>query len=102
MPSEREKMESWPLGQLVDSIGNQNSLAPFAKAELLRRNTVAQEEAFDAEKQAAEAQQLAAHAAIETASYTKESAKYMKWSVYVLAVSALIPAIFSTWNHFMR
>jgi hypothetical protein len=98
----REQTEGWSLGQLVDSIGNENSYAPHAKAELLRRQTLAQEEAFDAEKRAAEAQELAARAAVETANYTKESATYMKWSVYVLAASSLITAVFAAWDHFVR
>ena len=102
MPSQREKMEGWSLAALVDVIGNENSFAPHARAELLRRQTLAQEEAFDAEKRAAEAQELAAGAAAETAEYTKEGARYMRWSVYVLAASSVISVAFSAWDHFMR
>jgi hypothetical protein len=102
MPSEREKMEGWSLAALVDVIGNENSFAPHARAELLRRQTLVQEEAFDAEKRAAEAQELAAGAATETADYTKASARYMKWSVFVLMASGLITALFSAWDHLMR
>jgi hypothetical protein len=102
MASEREKMEGWSLGELYDVIGNQNNLAPFARAELDRRQTIAQQEAFDAQKQAAEAQELAAAAAEETAGYTKASARYMKWSVIVLALSSLITAAFATLDHVMR
>ena len=95
-------MEGWNLGQLVDSVGNENAYAASAKAELLRRQTLAEEDAFDAERRAAEAQETAARAAVETAEYTKASARYMRWSVYVLTASSVVSALFSAWDHFMR
>jgi hypothetical protein len=102
VPSEREKMEEWSLGALYDVIAGESMWAPSAKAEVDRRQTIAQQEAFDAQKRAADAQELAAVAAEETAGYTKASARYMKWSVIVLALSSLITAAFATWDHVMR
>jgi hypothetical protein len=100
MASLREQTETWSLGQLFDVIGNQNTYAPHARAEIERRATIAQQEAFDAQKRAAEAQELAAQAAIETAEHTKASARYIFWSVVVLAISSFVTASFSVWDHF--
>ena len=102
MASLREQTESWSLEQLCDVIGNENTYAPHARAEILRRTTIAQDEALAAQKQASEAQELAAIAAVDTAEYTKANAKYMLWSVCVLTVFSVISTLFSTWDHFMR
>ncbi len=83
MPSDREKMETWTLGAVADSMaGAQPGTAAHTRgaAEILRRQTAIQEEA-------AEAQKRAAAATIDTANATRLSAKYMLWSVIVLAVA---------------
>ena len=49
MPSEREKMEDWSLGQVADSLagaGLGSSAHIRATAEMFRRQTIAQKKAY--------------------------------------------------------
>jgi type VI protein secretion system component VasF len=57
-------------------------------AEFIRRQT-------EAQLSAAAAQREAAEAAKATAAYTQQSARYILWSVYAIAASAILTAIFS-------
>ena len=65
MASQREQIEDWELGQLVDAIGNENAYAASARAELLRREALNQDRAALAQERAADAQEAAAFAAKE-------------------------------------
>lgn len=85
MPSEREQMSTWTLDQVADSLSNAASGSTrhrIAMAEILRRQTVIQQEGADA-------QERAAAAAIETANFTRLNARYMLWSVVVLAAASV-------------
>ncbi len=85
MASDREKMESWPLGQVADSMSNAEPTSVAhtrAMAEIIRRQTVLQQEATDAQKRGADA-------TAETARFTQLTARYMLWSVVVLALASV-------------
>lgn len=89
MPSEREKMEDWSLGQVADFMAGAGLGTPAhirASAEVLRRQTIAQQDA-------AIAQQEAAAAAIKTAKFTRLNAAYMLASVIVLAIASIVNLI---------
>jgi hypothetical protein len=70
MAADREQMEQRRLGALADIVASGSVFAPSAEAEILRRQTVAQQEAAEAQKRAADAQEVAAGAALETAEFT--------------------------------
>ena len=94
MPSERENMESWPLGQVADLMvaAELGTIAHIrATAEILRRQTVSQQEG-------AAAQQQAAAAAIKTAKFTRLNAFYMLCSVIVLALAAIANVIVTAFH----
>lgn len=94
MPSEREKMEDWSLGQVADSLagaGLGSSAHIRATAEMFRRQTIAQQDA-------AIAQQEAAAAAIKTAKFTRLDAVYMLASVVVLAVASVLNLIVTVFH----
>jgi hypothetical protein len=93
MPSDREKLEGETLSELADRLQpGPTSTHQFnvAKAELMRRQAIWQQEASDAQKQAVIEQKRAADAAVETAAATQRSAHYMLASVIVLAVASAL------------
>ena len=89
IPSEREKMESWSLGQITDYMSNAecgSNAHTRASAEILRRQTILQQEATAA-------QQRAADATIETAKFTHLNARYMLLSVIALVITSVLSLI---------
>jgi hypothetical protein len=77
-------------GSDAGSANDQRAKAAFARLQTL------------AAQQAANAQVEAARAAKETAEYTRAGARYMRWSVIVLALSSVATALFSAWDHWFR
>ena len=85
MPSEREKMEDWSLEQVADAMSNAEpgtTVHTRAGAEILRRQTVLQQ-------QSAGAQEQAATATIATARFTRLNARYMLFSVIVVGCASV-------------
>lgn len=85
MQSERQRLASMTLDQVADALADappESPRATAAIAEFMRRQTVAQREAADA-------QICAASAAEATAQHTRDNARYLLWSVIVLVVSSL-------------
>jgi len=83
MPSEREKMESWPIGAVFDAQSNSSPGTPTyvrASAEIQRRF-------MEIEQASLEAQRKAADAASDSAASARLSARY--------ALGGIIIAIFS-------
>jgi len=76
-----------PLDDLTDRMASVTPGSPndqVARAEFLRRQTLA---AIDAAK-----------AAKDTAKFTRDSARYMLWSVAVLALSSIATLIVTIWK----
>jgi len=72
----------------LDELADKGAEAPASSmaaqsvnAEFMRRQAVSQDEMTQAAK--------------DTATYTQQNARYMRWSVYVLAASSVINAVFS-------
>jgi hypothetical protein len=83
------------LDELADSMNfREDSLLHLqAKAELLRRQMLAQYEAIEAQKSAAQAEAKAAEASVLSAEAAHRNAQYMLWSVIVAAISASASAL---------
>jgi hypothetical protein len=73
-----------------DTVGSVNHGRMMA--ELVRRQTIAQLEATQAQKTASEAEEKAAKAIVETAVHTERSANYLFWSVIAATLSTMITA----------
>ena len=90
MPSDREKLETETLGNLTDRLQDgpeQGRHYYSALAELERRRTQWQQNAANSEMDAAQA-------AKDTAEYTKQNARYMKLSVFAIAITSGLSALF--------
>src|SRR5713226_4506791 len=98
MASQREQMEGYPLGQLADIVASGSGLARPAEAEILRRQTVSQQDAATAQQEAAISQGRAADAAEKTATYTRQNASYLLVSVIVLAFSSILTLLLSAFQ----
>lgn len=83
-------MKEWAdmdLAEVAAYSGEPGSLNSVrAPIEMLRRQTLAQIEAADAQK-------AASAAAVATAEYTRRNARYMLWSVMAILATALFPYV---------
>ncbi len=89
MPSEREKMESWPLKAVFDSLSNSEpgTIAHTrAMAEIQRRS-------MEVERSAFEAQQKAANAASDAAKSARLSARYGLGALVLAAISIIVSIV---------
>jgi hypothetical protein len=88
----RQELAKLSLDDLADAAAGPTPGSPLHgihMAEFTRRQTLALQQAAEAQERAAEAQQEGARAAIDTARYTRRNAQYLLASVIVIALSAL-------------
>jgi hypothetical protein len=101
MPSQREEMEDWSVGQLFDTLANHvagDRHHDSAAAELARLRFVAQEKVDAAQIAAAKAQ-------IDASEYAKQSVDAMRKTVRWTAAAAVftaLSAIGTWWAAFCR
>jgi len=97
---ERQKLASLTLDELADKLAvDANSLAhSIAMAEFTRRQTLAQQQAADAQIDASSAQIKSGQAITDTAEYTRKNARYMLWSVIVLAITGSLSFVAAAWQ----
>jgi hypothetical protein len=100
----RQELSDATLDHIADVMAGPREGGPgthnynSAFAEFTRRQTVAQQEAAEAQTVAARAQQEAAEAAKETARYTRQNAFYLLASVIVLTLSSIATVALSVWG----
>lgn len=95
--TKRGRLASLSLDQLADELAAspQNSIAHgIAEAEITRRQTLAIQQAADAQQKASAAQIESGQAVEDTAKYTRRNALYMLCSVIV----ALFAAVAAWWQ----